>query len=600
MHDGTQGHLMNDIEKPLTRGREFRRQAEALASRMAVPPQESAGATSPADLQRTLHELRVHQIELELQNEELRRTQVELDGTRERFADLYDFAPIGYCTLDGQGMILEANLTAATLLGVDRSLLAGQTLNRFIVKADADSYHLHRKRLLESGEPQALDLRLVKPDGTLFWAHLEAAVETGTPGLRLMLSDVTARKETEAALAVLSEAMAVKNAELELARATAEKANVAKSKFLSSMSHELRSPLNAILGFAQLMKTSNPLPTDSQQASLRQILQAGWYLLALINEILDLAGIESGKVSLSVEPVSLAEILQECQTMVEQNGHKLALKLVFPSFDPAHFILADRIRLKQILLNLLSNAIKYNQMGGTVTVACTRTGLDRTRISVADTGPGLLPEKLAQLFQHFNRLGQENSGVEGTGLGLVVSKLLVELMGGVIGVASTVGVGTVFWFELASAAAPGLTDEPIPPAVAQASAAPGAPLRTVLYVEDNTANLELVRQMIARRPDLRLLSALTGNQGVETARESLPDVILMDINLPDISGLEALRILRNDPATAHIPVLALSANAMPDDIKAGRSAGFFSYLTKPIKLNEVMEAIAVALAKVNP
>jgi len=294
---------MNDIEKPLTRGREFRRQAEALASRMAVPPQESAGATSPADLQRTLHELRVHQIELELQNEELRRTQVELDGTRERFADLYDFAPIGYCTLDGQGMILEANLTAATLLGVDRSLLAGQTLNRFIVKADADSYHLHRKRLLESGEPQALDLRLVKPDGTLFWAHLEAAVETGAPGLRLMLSDVTARKETEAALAVLSEAMAVKNAELELARATAEKANVAKSKFLSSMSHELRSPLNAILGFAQLMETSNPLPTDSQQASLRQILQAGWYLLALINEILDLAGIESGKVSLSVERV---------------------------------------------------------------------------------------------------------------------------------------------------------------------------------------------------------------------------------------------------------------------------------------------------------
>ena len=199
---------MNEIENRLTRDRESRKQAEVLANRMAAPSLESAGAPSPADLQRTLQELQVHQIELELQNEELRRTQVELDAARERFADLYDFAPIGYCTLDGQGTILEANFTVATLLGVDRSLVAGKTLDRFIVKADADSYYLCRKRLIETGEPQALDLRLLKPDGTIFWAHLEAASQTGASDMRLMLSDVTARKETEAALAVLSEALA--------------------------------------------------------------------------------------------------------------------------------------------------------------------------------------------------------------------------------------------------------------------------------------------------------------------------------------------------------------------------------------------------------
>jgi len=251
--------------------------------------------------------------------------------------------------------------------------------------------------------------------------------------------------------------------------------------------------------------------------------------------------------------------------------------------------------LKQVLINLLSNAVKYNQPGGTVVLDCLAGGPDRMRISVKDSGTGLTPEKLAQLFQPFNRHGQERGAVQGTGIGLVMSKRLVELMGGVIGVQSSVGVGSVFWFELVSSAAPRLESETAEPAaMAQAQAQHGAPLRTLLYVEDNPANLKLVEQLIARRPTMRLLSALDGNRGIQLARASQPEVILMDINLPGISGIEALHILREDPATAHIPVLALSANAMPRDIEKGLEAGFFSYLTKPIKVPEFMENLDTA------
>jgi CheY-like chemotaxis protein len=257
--------------------------------------------------------------------------------------------------------------------------------------------------------------------------------------------------------------------------------------------------------------------------------------------------------------------------------------------------------LKQVLINLLSNAIKYNQANGTVVVECTsRTQEGNTpahiRVSVTDTGAGLPPDMLMQLFQPFNRLGQESSTEEGTGIGLVMSKRLVELMGGVIGVDSTVGLGSVFWFELNSATAPELAvDSAEPAAIAPARVQRAAPLRTLLYVEDNPANLKLIEQLIARRPDMRLLTATDGHLGIQLARAHQPEVILMDINLPGISGIEALKILREDPATAHIPVVALSANAMPRDVEKGLQAGFFRYLTKPIRVDEFMDTLDVAL-----
>ena len=396
-----------------------------------------------------------------------------------------------------------------------------------------------------------------------------------------------------------------KQVELELndAMTVADQANLAKSEFLSSMSHELRTPLNAILGFAQLIEGGVPPPTTTQKRSVDQILKAGWYLLELINEILDLALIESGKVSLSLEPISLAEVLRESQAMIQPQAQKRGIRVAFPQFDIPYRVQADRTRLKQILINLLSNAIKYNKLGGTVTVECRTSGSDRVQISVADTGAGLSPAKLAQLFQPFNRLGQEEHVGEGTGIGLVVCKRLVELMGGLIGVRSTVGSGSVFWVELNIA-----TEQPrlagaaelVP--IAQARVHADARVRTLLYVEDNPANLMLVEDLIARRPDIRLLSARDGNSGVAIARESLPDVVLMDINLPGISGIEALRTLAHDPKTAAIPVIALSANAGPRDIAKGLEAGFFRYLTKPIKVTEFMSTLDEALeaAGTNP
>ncbi len=362
------------------------------------------------------------------------------------------------------------------------------------------------------------------------------------------------------------------------------------------MSHELRTPLGAILGFAQLMDSGSPPPTVSQKRSIDQILQAGWYLLELINEILDLALIESGKVSLSLEPVALADIMRECQAMIEPQAQKREISVAFPRLETPFFVKADRTRVKQVLINLLSNAIKYNRVGGSVVVSAVAGTPGRVRIGVTDTGEGLAPDQLAQLFQPFNRLGQEANVQEGTGIGLVVAKRLIEWMGGTIGVESEVGKGSVFWVELDLTAGPQTAAGAAGPADAvPAQAQAGAQLRTLLYVEDNPANLMLVEDLIARRPDIRLLSARDGNRGVEVARASLPDVILMDINLPGISGVDALRILAEDPATAHIPVIALSANAMPRDIAKGMEAGFFRYLTKPIKVNEFMATLDVAL-----
>lgn len=372
-------------------------------------------------------------------------------------------------------------------------------------------------------------------------------------------------------------------------------ANIVKSDFLSSMSHELRTPLNAILGFAQLLEAGSPPPTDTQRVRLHQIIKAGWYLLELINQILDLAVIESGKLSLSPEPVSLADVILECQAMIEPQGQQHDIKLAFLPFDNSWFVYADRTRVKQALVNLLSNAIKYNREHGTVEVKCTANNLERIRISIKDSGAGLSAEQLEQLFQPFNRLGQETGAEEGTGIGLVVTKQLVELMGGSIGVESTVGVGSEFWIELIRDIAPPLAaGNTIAPELAPPARINTKP-RTLLYVEDNPANLMLVEHIIERHPHIRLLSAHNGNLGIALANTHLPDVILMDINLPGISGIKALEILRHNPATMHIPVLALSANALPRDIEKGLEAGFFRYLTKPIKVNELMNALDDAL-----
>jgi len=496
-------------------------------------------------------------------------------------------------TTDPLGIITDVNKQMEALTGCTRDELIGAPFKNYFT--DSERAEAAIKLVLSEKKVTNYELTASARDGKKTVVSYNATTfydrDRSLQGVFAAARDMTERKRFE-------QALQDSNVELKSAKSAAEKANLAKSDFLSSMSHELRSPLNAILGFAQLMESATPSPSTSQSESIAQILQAGWHLLKLINEILDLAVIESGKVLLSPEAVLLSEVMSECQAMMEPLAQPRGISMTFPRFDDKAplFVKADRTRLKQIIINLLSNAIKYNKEHGTVVVDCIVSGPERIRINVADTGAGLSPEKLAQLFQPFNRLGQEASGVAGTGIGLVVTKRLAELMEGMLGVDSTVGVGSVFWCQLITVATPqfeiqsseveALVRPPLPE---------GASKRTLLYVEDNPANMRLVQQLIERCPDIELLTAVNGTLGIEIARATRPQVILMDINLPGISGIEALKILREDPATAHIPVVALSANAMPRDITLGLELGFFRYLTKPIKVKEFMDTLNTAL-----
>ena len=508
-----------------------------------------------------------------------------------RFRALFDCGPIAMYFCAASGIIQEFNRCAVFLWGQEPNVGDSEeefcnSLKLSFPDGSAMPYHFTPMAEVLRGEiPEMSDFEVVieRSDGTRIniMANIVSLKNwlgeiTGTINC---FYDITERKRYET--------------NLNKAIGDAKKANLAKSDFLSRMSHELRTPLHAILGFAQLLQIGLTAPTPSQETSVGHILKGGWYLLELINEILDLAVIESGKLSLSLESVCVEEVMVECRSMIEPQAHKRGILVTFPQFDNSWFVSADRIRLKQVLVNLLSNAIKYNRNGGAVDVhsSCVE---DRIYISVADTGLGLCPEKLEQLFQPFNRLGHEASDVEGTGIGLIVTKRLIELMDGEIGVESTVGVGSVFWIKLKSSAAPQIVASGQPKLIAPATAENGISLRKLLYVEDNQANLKLVEQLIELRPDMHLFSVADGHLSIELAREIQPAVILMDINLPGISGIEVLKLLRQDQLTALIPVIALSANAHPRDIEEGLAAGFFRYITKPIKVNEFLNTLTEA------
>lgn len=694
-------------------------------------PLNEAAARPAEDL---LHELQVHQIELEMQNEALRQSKIALEEARDRYVDLYDFAPVGYLTLTPEGTISEINLTGTVLLGMTRNQLLHRHFTTFVVAQDQAHWTLH----VLSKTQGRVYLVLRRGDGTTFHAQLDCMRTTGSqPDVRLVLSDISerrrenvflkartlhtaifqninfsciatdiqgviqiynvgaehmlgyaaadvvgtmtpadlcdpqelrtlaetlssefstplapgiealifkaaqdvedvhelsylrkdgshlpvsvsvtalrderefvigylfictdnsSRKEIETERVLFNQTLLDKNVDLKNARFIAEKANRAKSEFLSGMSHELRTPLSAILGFAQLLESGATPLTSPQKKSIDQILKAGWYLLDLINEILDLALVESGKLSISLEPVSLADTLRECQVMIEPQAEKRGINVFFSQFQVPCFVQADQTRLMQVIINLLSNAIKYNTAGGSIEIDRIASMPGRIRIGIRDTGAGLTADQIEHLFQPFNRLGQKAGGIEGSGIGLVVSKRLIEMMDGNIGVESSVGEGSLFWIELNLAQEcldVARTEEATLPE--EESARDNQPRHTLLYVEDNPANMMLIEDLIARRPDLRLLSAIDGKSGIQLARACLPDIILMDISLPDISGIEALKILRRDPATEHIPIIALSANAIPCDIEKGLNEGFFSYFTKPIRINDFMASLDMAL-----
>jgi CheY-like chemotaxis protein len=377
-------------------------------------------------------------------------------------------------------------------------------------------------------------------------------------------------------------------AELLTAVGVAERASLAKSEFLSRMSHELRTPLNSVLGFAQLLEMDDL--SDQHRQAVGHILRGGQHLLNLIDEVLDIARIESGHLALSVEPVLVLDVLGDAVDLTRPLADHRQVRLAVDtrSCPPNTYVLADRQRLLQVLLNLLSNATKYNNQTGRVDISVSRTGDDRAKISVSDSGPGIRAQDMERVFEPFDRLGAEHSGVEGTGVGLTLSKHLVERMGGEIVVASAVGFGSTFTVLLSLTEATA-EFEPVVPERTEAAVLPGA--LKILHVEDNLDNLALVEQILGRDREVELIAATLGGLALELARRHRPDVILLDLHLPYMSGMDVLSRLRADPATTEIPVVVVSADATAERIARLDAERVAAYLTKPIDVRELLRVI---------
>ncbi|MBK9364395.1 MAG: PAS-domain containing protein [Rubrivivax sp.] len=493
----------------------------------------------------------------------------------------------GVAITDAERHIEWINAGFTRITGLTLAQIAGRRLRDVLAgpAIAADELARQDEELARKGRTGG-ELQLLRSDGQSCWVEVEIQsildADGGILQFVLMGRDVTARRETEAAL--------------RQARDEAERASRAKSEFLSSMSHELRTPMNAILGFAQLLDSDplQPLPAR-QRAHVQQILRAGSHLLDLINDVLDLARVEAGKQPTVIEAVLLQPLIDECLALMRPAAQALGLQLRAEQDCTGGCVRADRMRLKQVLLNLLSNAVKYNQPGGSVQVQVEAVD-EGFAIAIRDTGPGLAAEQQERLFNAFERLGAEGGPVEGAGIGLALSRRMVELMHGRIGLHSQVGQGSTFRVWLPAAPAPAVPNPAAPPA-GSAAAGPDAPAGrcTVLYIEDNPVNVVLMEAMLQREPGVHLLTAQLPEVGIELALRERPDLVLLDIQLPGMDGYEVLRRLREAAATRRTPVVALTANAMPQDLARGRAAGFDDYLTKPVMLPDLLAVVRRAL-----
>ena len=504
-----------------------------------------------------------------------------------RLQAILDHSPAVISLKDMSGRYILINREFERMAGVPRDAIVGKADRELFPPRLADAYRANDDQVLSKNRGLEIEETFLQSDGVHVYHSVKFPLldAAGRPYALCAISiDITERKKTDDAL--------------KIARLEAERANRAKSEFLSRMSHDLRTPLNAILGFAQLLELAD-LGEDEQEG-VAQILKGGQHLLHLINEVLDIARIEAGHLSLSPEPVNAGEVVQQAIELVGPlaAARGIALEVRAPADEVV--ILADRQRLNQILLNLLSNAVKYNRPNGRVTVGFDHLDAGRLRITVTDTGAGIPPAKLALLFKPFERLGAEQTAIEGTGLGLALSRGLAEAMGGTLGVTSDVDRGSTFWIELAVSDAPRPRLAASRVALAANGHAPSETAGVVLYIEDNQSNVRLMQRVLQRRPGVRLLHAANGEDGIRMARDERPALIFLDLHLPDMSGEDVLERLWQDRELRRIPVAVLSADATPAHPSRLKAAGAVAYLTKPLEIREVMRLLDEQLAAARP
>ena len=515
-----------------------------------------------------------------LQQEVLERQQAEsaLRESEQRFRNILNNVPIGVVYTDLRGNVLQTNPRFCELTGYSADELLGMPSLDFThpddIRQDADL-----SRQLVTGEIPLYrrNKRYIARDGHTLWVQSTVSLlrdEQGQPR-RIVgaVEDITDH---------------MKLAEAQQARAAAEASNRAKSDFLSRMSHELRTPLNAMLGFAQLLELDKRHPlADAQRPWVGQIQHAGWHLLEMINDVLDLSRIESGNVRLRIEPLELTALFARTLPLVEEAARKRGIRISQDLALNAQRVKGDSTRVKQILTNLLTNAVKYNADGGRIHVATRVNGLE-VEISVTDTGLGMTPEQMADLFQPFNRLGRERSAEEGTGIGLVISQRLADLMSGSLRARSVTGEGSVFILSLPTLQGFDTVRSDLDPLLTQPAQ---YKQRTVHYVEDNETNVEVMRGVLSQRSQVRMDVSVTGLDGLAAIRHHRPDMILLDMHLPDISGMELLRHLKADLATSTIPVVIVSADALDSQISTALAFGAIRYLTKPVNVNELLAVV---------
>lgn len=570
---------MNNKDNNSSQSATLRKRAEEIALEKAICLQKNAEIMSPEEAQKTLHELHVHQIELEMQNEELRRAQTELEAERARYLELYDLAPVGYCTISEKGLILEANLTAAGLLKITRSELIKHPISRFVIKEDQDIYYLHRKRLFETNVPQTCELRMLKMDGTIFFACIESVVAKNAddlPECRLILSDITQRKNIEQ--------------ELIKAKEKAEESDRLKSAFLANMSHEIRTPMNGILGFANLLKKPQLTGAD-QKKYINMIQESGERMLHIINNIISISKIESEQMEVFIAESDINEQLKYIylffKTEAETKGLQFSLKENLQTKDA--IIKTDREKVYAILTNLVKNAIKFTTEGSI------EFGYEKKdnclEFFVKDTGLGILLNKQEMIFERFMQADEIlTRNYEGAGLGLSISKAYVEMLGGKIWVESEPGKGSTFYFTLPCNTE--LKKKNIIENIAKTEKKENKAEKLKILVAEDDKNSEMLLTIELEKFSREILKARNGADAVETCRNNSDiDLVLMDIKMPRINGYEATREIRK--FNSAVIIVAQTAYAFEGERKTALDAGCNDYIAKPFTL----ESLTILLEK---